>query len=121
MDADQIIREHMTYAQRVAELEAEGLTTSDAQGVADAEQMKGRVFAEDAAHPNDDAVIREHMRKLGQKGGNATGKRIGRPPIGDEKMKKYLVTLDEPTNAKARKIGAGNLSAGVRKAVARYR
>lgn len=65
MDADQIIREHMTYAQRVAELEAEGLTTSDAQGVADAEQMKGRVFAEDAAHPNDDAVIREHMRKGG--------------------------------------------------------
>ena len=34
----------MTYAERVAELEAEGLTTSDAQGVADVEQMKGRVF-----------------------------------------------------------------------------
>ena len=28
----------MTYAERVRELEAEGLTTSDAQGVADAEQ-----------------------------------------------------------------------------------
>lgn len=34
----------MTYAQRVAELEAEGLDTSDAQGVADAEAMQGRNF-----------------------------------------------------------------------------
>lgn len=30
------------YADRVAELEAEGLTTSDAQGVADAELRFGR-------------------------------------------------------------------------------
>jgi hypothetical protein len=30
---------HKQYAQRVAELEAEGLSTSDAQGVADAEFM----------------------------------------------------------------------------------
>lgn len=30
-----------TYDERVAELEAEGLTTSDAQGVADAELMQG--------------------------------------------------------------------------------
>ena len=43
----------MTYAQRVEELEAEGLDRSDAQGVADAEQMKGRVFDFDPAHPLD--------------------------------------------------------------------
>lgn len=43
----------MTYAQRVAELEAEGLTTSDAQGVADCEQMQGREFDFDANAPLD--------------------------------------------------------------------
>ena len=42
----------MNYEQRVAALEAEGLTTSDAQGVVDAEDMKrgqntlGRIMAE---------------------------------------------------------------------------
>ena len=45
----------MTYAERVAELEAEGLTTSDAQGVADAEQLQGRAFDFDPAHPLDSA------------------------------------------------------------------
>lgn len=43
----------MTYAERVAELEREGLTTSDAQGVADAEQRQGRRFDFDPAHPAD--------------------------------------------------------------------
>jgi hypothetical protein len=43
----------MTYAERVCELEQEGLTTSDAQGVADAEVRSGRAFAFDADHPND--------------------------------------------------------------------
>ena len=43
----------MTYAERVAELEREGLTTSDAQGVADAEQLNGRYFAFDLENPLD--------------------------------------------------------------------
>ena len=43
----------MTYAERVQELEAEGLATSDAQAVADAEQLQGRVFDFDPAHPQD--------------------------------------------------------------------
>mgnify|MGYP001572795522 FL=1 len=43
----------MTYAERVAELEAEGLNTSDAQGVADAEALQGREFDFDPAAPND--------------------------------------------------------------------
>jgi len=34
----------MTRTQRVIDLEDEGLTTSDAQAVADAEQLQGRVF-----------------------------------------------------------------------------
>lgn len=68
MTPEEIIREP-TYAERVRELEAEGLSTSDAQAVADAEQLKGRTFAPDASAPNDALVIREHMRKLGQKGG----------------------------------------------------
>ena len=34
----------MTYAERVRELESEGLSTSDAQSVADAEVLRGRVF-----------------------------------------------------------------------------
>lgn len=42
-----------TYAQRVAELEREGLTRSDAQAVADAEQSSGRLFAFDPQHPAD--------------------------------------------------------------------
>jgi len=48
----------MTYTERVAELEAEGLTTSDAQGVADAEQMQGRVFDFDPEAPLDNVVFR---------------------------------------------------------------
>ena len=33
-----------TYADRVRELEEEGLTTSDAQGVADAEVLRGAQY-----------------------------------------------------------------------------
>lgn len=43
-----------TYAERVRELEAEGLTTSDAQGVADAERMtplRTAIQLVRAAHP----------------------------------------------------------------------
>ena len=43
----------MTYAERVEQLEREGLTTSDAQGVADVEQMQGRIFDFDADSPAD--------------------------------------------------------------------
>jgi hypothetical protein len=44
----------MTYAERVAELEAEGLTTSDAQAVADAELAQWvAVFEFDPAAPAD--------------------------------------------------------------------
>lgn len=43
----------MTYSERVKELEAEGMTTSDAQAVADGEQMQGRKFDFDPAHPGD--------------------------------------------------------------------
>ena len=43
----------MTYAQRVAELEDEGLTTSDAQGVADVEAMQGRAFEFNPEYPLD--------------------------------------------------------------------
>jgi hypothetical protein len=43
----------MTYAERVAELEREGLTTSDAQAVADAEKINGRVFDFDREHAED--------------------------------------------------------------------
>ena len=46
----------MTYAERVAELEREGLTTSDAQSVADMEQQRGRVFDFDAQYPLDTEV-----------------------------------------------------------------
>ena len=46
-------RARMTYAERVAELEAEGLTTSDAQGVADCEAEQGRAFRFNPAAPLD--------------------------------------------------------------------
>lgn len=39
-----------TYAERVAMLEAEGLTTSDAQGVADAEILTGELAEPEAEH-----------------------------------------------------------------------
>ena len=47
----------MTYADRVTELENEGLTTSDAQGVADLEQMRGRVFDFDPSNPLDSIAV----------------------------------------------------------------
>ena len=43
----------MTYAERVQELEAEGLDTSNAQGVADAEAMQGRAFDFNTQFPLD--------------------------------------------------------------------
>ena len=43
----------MTYQQRIRELEEKGLTTSDAQSVADVEAQQGRVFEYDPAYPND--------------------------------------------------------------------
>ena len=46
-------RGRITYAERVAELEAQGLTTSDAQGVADCEAQQGRAFRFNPACPLD--------------------------------------------------------------------
>lgn len=43
----------MTYQDRIRELEAEGLTTSDAQGVADVEAQQGRKFDYDPEYPED--------------------------------------------------------------------
>lgn len=47
-DADRCEDPRSEYAARVLELEAEGMTTSDAQGVADAEVMAGALPAEGA-------------------------------------------------------------------------
>lgn len=41
----------------------------------------------------------------------------GRPPIGTEPMQKKLVTLDRGTIERGTKLGDGNLSAGIRKAL----
>lgn len=43
----------MTYADRVQQLEEEGLCTSDAQAVADVEAKKGRAFDYNPQYPND--------------------------------------------------------------------
>ena len=43
----------MTYAERVAQLEAEGITSSDAQGMADYERAQGVPFDFDPAHPGE--------------------------------------------------------------------
>ena len=48
-------------------------------------------------------------------------KRKGRRPLLGVKMERRLVTLDDATMTKAKHIGAGSASAGIRKAVARYR
>ena len=52
----------MTYAERVWELECEGLTTSDAQGCADVEMLQGRVFDFDIEAPLDNVVFRLQRR-----------------------------------------------------------
>ena len=44
---------------------------------------------------------------------------LGRPPLGAKTMKKVLVVLDEASIERGRKRGDGNLSAGIRKALAR--
>ena len=62
----------MDYATRVDELEAEGLTTSDAQGVADAEEMKlwqavrSRIRLTSAYPELRDAAIRFHVSLHGK-------------------------------------------------------
>jgi hypothetical protein len=43
----------MTYAERVKELERDGLTTSDAQAIADAEILNGTQFDFDPEYPLD--------------------------------------------------------------------
>lgn len=43
---------------------------------------------------------------------------MGRPPIHGVTMRKILVALDQATIDKAHDLGGGNLSAGLRKAVA---
>ena len=52
----------MTYAQRVRQLEAEGLCTSDAQAVASAENVQGRVFEFDPEYPLDNVIFRSFHR-----------------------------------------------------------
>ncbi len=42
----------------------------------------------------------------------------GAPTMFAAKMRKVLVTLDPASIAKAKKLGKGNLSAGIRKALA---
>jgi hypothetical protein len=44
-------------------------------------------------------------------------KRLGRPPLGTDTMRRVLVVLDRATIERARKIGSGNLSAGLRLAL----
>ena len=44
-------------------------------------------------------------------------KPVGRPRIAQEPLKNINLRLDPATVAKAREIGSGNASAGVRKAV----
>ena len=52
----------------------------------------------------------------------ATKPRKGGPaPLYGKTMRKMLVTLDEASIAKARKLGAGNLSAGIRAALGKIR
>lgn len=60
-------RSPKTYAEKVAELEAEGLTTSDAQAAVDAEALPAR------------AVRRRGQRRTPQ-GKVAEGKVANRPP-----------------------------------------
>lgn len=43
--------------------------------------------------------------------------KLGRPPIGAEPMQKKLVTLDRGSIVRGTKLGDGNLSAGIRKAL----
>ena len=50
-----------------------------------------------------------------KRGGTRPG--AGAPPLHDKAMTKYTVLLDDATVAKARDIGSGNLSAGLREAV----
>lgn len=45
----------------------------------------------------------------------------GRPPLVPGGMRRICVQLDPPTIDRAGRIGAGNVSAGIRRAVARYR
>lgn len=45
----------------------------------------------------------------------------GRKPLKDEPMTRVNVMLDEATIAKAKQIGGGNLSEGIREAVRRIR
>ena len=45
----------------------------------------------------------------------------GRPPVDGEVQRKRNITLSDTFADKARKIGGGNLSEGIRIALARYR
>lgn len=51
----------------------------------------------------------------------STAKKMGRPTEIDGPTKKYSVTLDNATTEKAKRLGRGNLSAGLRDAVRRAR
>lgn len=50
-----------------------------------------------------------------------TKRKPGRPALQKGLAKRVLVTLDDETINKAKRIGEKNLSAGVREAVRRYR
>lgn len=45
---------------------------------------------------------------------------VGRPPLGREARKRYLVTLEPAIAKQARAIGDGNLSGGLAQAVNAY-
>lgn len=55
------------------------------------------------------------------KSSRSKGSKPGRPPINDEPMRRVNVMLDDETVEKASGIGEGNLSAGLRIAVKKYR
>lgn len=48
-------------------------------------------------------------------------KKPGRPLLTGKKMKKYLVTLDSDSVKRGKQLGQGNLSAGIRSALAKKR
>jgi hypothetical protein len=79
--------------------------------------MAGASGSPRIASESGDAYIEAHPKKTGKHGGARPG--AGRKSIPGE-TRRVLVVLDESTIERAREIGAGNLSLGVREAVNKF-
>ena len=76
-------------------------------------------YANETPEHREERLRKQRERSRERRGRLSTGRPAGRPPMDDEPLEKATVTLRASDIAKAKRLGKGKISAGVREALDR--